>query len=64
MKVVLTLIIEAILAFPSGWMLMLAIGMLHDEWWPVIPTIGYWPAVLAVWLLRGLFSRVDPDAAS
>lgn len=40
----------------SGWMLMLAVGVAHAEWIRVLPTIGYWWAVLLVLLLRGVFS--------
>lgn len=38
-----------------GWMFMLAVGVAHHEWWPLVPTIGYWWAVLIVLLTRGLF---------
>jgi len=37
---------------------MLAIGVLHRDWTHQIPTIRYWPALLFVWLVRGVFSRV------
>ena len=41
-----------------GWLFMLAVGVLHHEWWPQIPTIGYWWAVVVVLLLRGVFSQI------
>ena len=31
----------------SAWALMMFIGILHHEWWPVIPTMGYDTALLA-----------------
>lgn len=40
----------------QGWLLMLAIGIAHDHWWPAIPTIGYWWAFLIVLVTPSLFS--------
>jgi hypothetical protein len=48
---------SALNAFVDGWLLMLAVGILHIHWWPALPTIGYWWAVITVALLRGVFSR-------
>ncbi|SET51649.1 hypothetical protein [Nonomuraea wenchangensis] len=31
----------------SAWALMMFVGILHHEWWPVIPTMGYDTALLA-----------------
>lgn len=45
----------------DAWLLMLGIGVLSAHWWPIIPTIGYWWAVVAVALLRGVFSRIPPS---
>ena len=47
-----------LLFFGNGWFLMLAVGVAHHEWWPALPTIGYWWAVLLCWLLRASFGRV------
>lgn len=58
------LITTAIGALVDGWMLMLGVGILHAEWWPAMPTIGYWWAVLAVYLLRGVFSPQPSKATS
>ncbi len=44
-------------ALAQGWALMLAVGIIHSEWIPALPTIGYWWAVLIVFLLSGSFSR-------
>lgn len=41
----------------NGWLLMLAVGVIHMHWIPALPTVGYWWAVLIVWLLAGTFSR-------
>lgn len=46
-------------AFFGGWMLMLGVGILHANWWSDMPPMGYWTAVLAVALLRGVFSRLQ-----
>lgn len=35
----------------SAWALMLFVGVLHHEWWAVIPTMGYDTALLASALL-------------
>lgn len=35
----------------GGWTLMLAVGVVHHEWWPAVPTIGYWWAVVLCLLL-------------
>ncbi|MDH2424829.1 hypothetical protein [Sphaerisporangium sp. TRM90804] len=35
----------------SGWALMLLVGVLHHQWWPVIPTMSYGTALLASLLL-------------
>lgn len=35
-----------------AWMFMLAVGVIHAEWLPGVPTLGYWWAGLIIWLLR------------
>lgn len=47
-----------------GWMLMLAVGIIHAEWLPQLPTLGYWWAVVIVALLNGVFSIVPPATAA
>lgn len=54
-------ITSAILALVNGWFLMLAVGVARDEWLTNLPTVGYWWAVLLVYLLQGVFSRVPPS---
>jgi hypothetical protein len=39
-------------ALSSGWAFMLAVGVVHAEWLPQVPTLGYWWSVLIAWLLR------------
>jgi hypothetical protein len=46
-----------------GWMLMLAVGIIHAEWLPALPTLGYWWACMIVMLLNGVFSIVPSTAA-
>jgi hypothetical protein len=43
MVVVLGCVLVGMLA--GGWLLMLFIGVVHGEWLPNMPTIGYWSAV-------------------
>lgn len=45
----LMLCVESLL---TGWFLMLAVGVIHHEWIPSCPTIGYWWAALLSGLLR------------
>ncbi len=37
----------------SGWMFMLAVGIVHHEWIRACPTIGFGWAVLLAVLVRG-----------
>jgi succinate dehydrogenase hydrophobic anchor subunit len=50
-----------ILAPLNGWMLMFAIGVAHHHWWPAVPTIGYWWAVLLACLLRSALTSTSTD---
>lgn len=44
----------------TGWMLMLIVGVVHAEWIPQLPTIGFGLALLlsALTLVRALLSAV------
>jgi len=53
-------IIDVITSLAGGFELMLAVGIIHAEWIPALPTVGYWWACLVVLLLRGTFSRTQP----
>lgn len=39
----------------NAWLLMLLIGVAHHEWWPLVPTIGYWWALVLGALINALF---------
>lgn len=56
-----TVIGNGIHALINGWLLMLAVGIVHEYWMPQVPGIGYWWAVLIVYLLRGSFSSARPS---
>jgi sterol desaturase/sphingolipid hydroxylase (fatty acid hydroxylase superfamily) len=60
LRFVTSVIVNILCAFSNGWMLMLAVGIAHAEWIPQLPTIGYWWAVLIVYLLGGVFSKATP----
>ncbi len=47
------LIASLVKALLGGLLFMLAVGVMHAEWLPGLPTIGYWWAVLIAYLLRG-----------
>lgn len=38
-------VLIAIGALLGGWLFMLTVGVVHGEWLPMMPTIGYWSAV-------------------
>jgi hypothetical protein len=54
------LAISAVFSLLAGWALMLAVGVIHHEWIPACPTIGYWWAALLALLLRVAFQPI-PD---
>jgi hypothetical protein len=39
----------------GGWIFMLTVGVVHGEWLPMMPTIGYWSAVKVSAMLSLLF---------
>jgi hypothetical protein len=45
----------AVMNFMSAWMFMLAVGVAHAVWIPGLRTLGYWWALLLVYLLRAAF---------
>jgi hypothetical protein len=57
-RFVVTSLTAAVAAFADGWLFMLAVGVAHDHWLTSMPSIGYWWAVLIVWLARGVFSPI------
>lgn len=54
--VVLAAVVGAVEALLCGWAFMLAVGVLHAQWWSTVPTIGFWPAVLVSALLSAALS--------
>lgn len=37
----------------EGWFFMLAVGIVHAQWFPAVPTLGFWSALaIRVLLLR------------
>lgn len=47
----------SLLSFYGAWMFMLAVGVIHHEWIPACPTIGFWWALLLCGLIRSSFLR-------
>ncbi|MCC5574550.1 hypothetical protein IMZ11_02705 [Microtetraspora sp. AC03309] len=41
MKILASLVFFGIAWLVGGWTLMLFIGVIHHEWWPMVPTISY-----------------------
>lgn len=50
-NIVAALISDTISAFLKGFLLMIAVGIIHAHWIPQLPTIGYWWAVLVMAVL-------------
>lgn len=48
MRAIICLVFIAAAVFLGGWSLMLTVGVVHNEWWPAVPPIGYWSAVQVV----------------
>jgi hypothetical protein len=44
----------------GGFWFMLAVGVIHHEWLPELPTLGYWWSVLIAYLLRVALIRATP----
>lgn len=49
--VMLALVIIAAGTLIGGWLFMLTAGVIHGEWLPMMPTIGYWSAVKVSFML-------------
>lgn len=57
----LTALLTNLALLPVGaWYVMLAVGIAHHEWLPMLPTLGYWWALILVVLLRSAFATVSP----
>ncbi len=55
-KLIVGLLTGFLLSLLKGWLLMLAVGVIHNHWIPQCPTIGYWWAVLVMLLMPSLGS--------
>jgi hypothetical protein len=40
---------------------MIAVGVVHAHWLTTMPTIGYWPAALVVFLLGWVVAALRPS---
>ena len=49
--VIAALAIIVLGALVGGWIFMLTVGVIHGEWLPMMPTIGYWSAVKVSFML-------------
>lgn len=38
----------------AAWEVMVGIGVAHAWWWPQVPTVGYWAALVITMLLGGV----------
>jgi len=55
------LVVSAAGSLAFGWVFMLLVGVVHAEWLPALPTIGYWLAVLITFLIRSVLMPVSWD---
>ena len=53
-----SLVYDAGLAIPGGFVLMLTVGLVHHQWWPAMPTIGYLTAAGLVFLTRQVITAL------
>jgi len=51
-------------AMGLGWIFMLTVGVIHAEWLPMLPTIGYWWAVIIIGLIRLCIVDLTPNGKS
>jgi hypothetical protein len=58
---VLRFLLSLLLSVYGGWMFMLAVGIVHHEWIPACPTIGFWWSVLLASLIRSALYNFDLD---
>lgn len=45
MRYLIALGLSALFLFAEAWAFMVLVGVVHGEWLPGMPTIGYWSAV-------------------
>lgn len=61
-KLLTALLTGFLRALSCGWGFMLAVGVIHAEWLPQVPTLGFWWAVLIAWLLRWALSQASASS--
>lgn len=47
----------------DGWLFMVAVGVIHAEWWPAVPTIGYWWSTLLMAFFVAIFGKAGTGKA-
>jgi hypothetical protein len=53
----LTIILASLMLWPlMAWEFMLAVGVAHLHWWPVVPVIGYQTSLVITFLLFSMIS--------
>jgi cytosine/uracil/thiamine/allantoin permease len=63
--IALALAFRAVLALLMGLAFMHAVGVIHHEWIPQLPTLGYWWSVLISLLISlALVPPISPDNSS
>lgn len=55
------LLYSAIKALVGGWAFMLLVGVVRAHWLTVMPSIGYWPAAVVVFLLGVVITALRPS---
>jgi len=59
----LVVLTRAFFAPLDGWILMLGVGFVHAAWLPGLPTIGYWNAVLLMFIIMAIWPPKISDKA-
>jgi len=62
-RLCLMVVVRAILVPLDGWVLMLGVGFIHAAWLPGLPTIGYWNAVLLMFIIMTIWPPKIIDKA-
>lgn len=59
--ILLFLLMELGILLLCGWFFMLGVGVVHHDWLPGLPTVGYFTAVVVAFLFRLAFGNYLPD---
>lgn len=60
MSVIAVIVVAFLASLMQGFMFMIGVGVVHHEWMPTIPTVGYWWSVIIVMLFRAALT-IDYD---